>query len=121
MEDKYRFLYRIVCEPKITKDYSEFTSELVTNLATMKLRAIDDSIISNLREIGREKNIDLLIGIDESKVMNMVRIVEAFEIIKNKVLEVDYYGNLNVRKDVELTHKECQLLYEALGGKENED
>ena len=51
-------------------------------MATMRLRAIDDSIIFNLREIGREKNIDVLIGIDESKVMKMVKDLEASEIVK---------------------------------------
>ena len=86
MNEEHKFIYRIVCEPKITNNDKlldgNFVSNLVTNMATMRLRAIDDSIICNLREIGREKNIDLLIAIDESKVMKMVKDLERLEEIK---------------------------------------
>ena len=88
MNEEHKFIYRIVCEPKITNNDKlldgNFVSNLVTNMATMRLRAIDDSIISNLREIGREKNIDLLIGIDESKIMNIVNDLEVLAIIEKK-------------------------------------
>lgn len=98
MNDEHKFIYRIVCEPKITKNDNftdgDFVSKLVTNMATMRLRAIDDSIIFNLREIGREKNIDLLIGIDESKVMKMVKDLEASEIVKNKKVNIGAFDVL---------------------------
>ena len=84
MEETQKFIYRIVCEPKITEDYTDFTSKLVTNLATTRLRAIDDSVISNLRELGKEKNIDFLIAIDESKVLQLVKEHQVLETIKTK-------------------------------------
>jgi len=103
MKDDYKFVYKIVCEPKLQSESKfiddEFITKVVNNLSTIRLQAIDDSIICSLRELGREKNIDLLIAIDESKIMKMVTDLEILEIIKKKRVDIRLLSECKILKE----------------------
>jgi hypothetical protein len=131
MNDDYKFLYKIVCEPKLQSESKfidgQFTTKVFNNLSTVRLRAIDDSIICRLRELGREKNIDLLVAIDESKVLKMVKSLKALEIIKEKKVNIftfykccswhnasNYNDSVGCPVNCELTQEEYDLLKEVL-------
>lgn len=88
MDDKEKFVVRISCEPKITP--TDIGAEIVGKMLTLRVEKVNESVISQLRDLMKEKGINELIAIDESKVLEIVKKAQAFDVIKEK--KVDTYS-----------------------------
>lgn len=80
--DKEKFIVRISCEPKITP--TDIGTKIVDKTLTLRVEKVNESVISQLRDLMKEKGVNELIAIDESKVLEMVKKAQAFNIIKEK-------------------------------------
>ena len=104
MKDEYRFVTAIHIDnqkfPEIKEDnLGSLIAGYVEKMAVKRVKAFDNAIIDNIREIGRENGIDLLAVIDEEKLLNMAlrleKLDEALEIIK-ELFDFDFairYGD----------------------------
>ena len=90
MNEEHKFIYRIVCEPKLDVKEENDIYSITQKITTARLKLIDEGIIGQLREIMREKGITELIAIDESKVLRMLKDLELFEIMRKM-----YMTNIN--------------------------
>ena len=86
MDDKEKFIVRISCDPKITP--TDIGAKFVDKMLTLRAEKVNEIVISQLRDLMKEKGINELIAIDESKVLEMVKNAQALEIIKRTHLNV---------------------------------
>lgn len=83
MNDTDKFIVRISCEPQIKQPFD--TNTFVDKILTTRVEKINESVISQLRELMKEKGITEFIGIDESKVLQLIEEHKALEILKEKL------------------------------------
>lgn len=85
LPEDYKFVYKIKgCEYKF--DFN--TNTIVDKILSTRIKKVNKEVIRQLRNIGKEKNINELILIDESKVLKIIKSLKALEIIKkiNKIV-----------------------------------
>lgn len=82
MDDKEKFVVRISCEPKV-EPIDIGGAKIVDKIFTARVEKVNESIISQLRDLMKEKGINELYAIDESKVLQLIDEHEALKIIKN--------------------------------------
>ena len=125
IDDKEKFVVRISCEPKITP--TDISAEIVDKMLTLRVEKVNEIVISQLRDLMREKGINELIAIDESKALEMVKKAQAFDIVRNKDVNIflfkeccanewkmPYSYNQSFNKRKQLTEEESDLLKEVL-------
>ena len=111
MGENEKFIVRISCEPKI--EPNDIGAKIVDKMLTLRVEKVNESVISQLRELMKEKGINELIAIDESKVLEMVKKSQAFDIISKKGI---FVNGLIKSKDLEeynilcLNHGMTELL-----------
>lgn len=89
MGENEKFIVRISCDPKIEPFGEDFSTKFVDKILTLRVEKVNESVISQLRELMKEKGINELIAIDESKVLEIVKKAQAFDIIKKHILNRD--------------------------------
>lgn len=87
MNEKEKFIVRISCDPKIQP--TDIGAKIVDNVLTLRVEKVNESVISQLRELMKEKGINELFAIDESKVLEIVKKAQAFDIVKKHILNRD--------------------------------
>lgn len=87
MGENEKFIVRISCDPKI--EPNDIGAKIVDKMLTLRVEKVNESVISQLRELMKEKGINELIAIDESKVLEMVKKSQAVDIIKKHILNRD--------------------------------
>lgn len=124
MNDNDKFIVKISCEPKI--EPTDIGAKIVDKMLTLRVEKVNESVISQLRDLMKEKGINELYAIDESKVLEIVKKAQAFEIIKEKGIYwgIDYqpYEERNdyrawdneLYESVKLSKEEYDLLKEVL-------
>lgn len=121
MNESQKFIIRICCEPQIKLvDDNEITS-FISKITIMRAKKIDEGVIGQLRDLMREKGINELYVIDESKFLEMVKKSQAFDIIKEKRVVIDDFITCNELwiynqfkpKWKQLTQEEYDLLKEV--------
>lgn len=120
MDDKEKFIVRISCEPKITP--TDIGAKIVDKMLTLRVEKVNESIISQLRDLMKEKGVNELIAIDESKVLEIVKKAQAFDVIIAKCVHPLTFAMSSNCKDYnkivcdskKLTDEEYDLLKEAL-------
>ena len=88
MGEKEKFIVRISCNPKIEPFGEDFSTKFVDKILTLRVEKVNESVISQLRELMKEKGINELFAIDESKVIEIVKKAQAFDIIKRNPMLV---------------------------------
>ena len=127
MDDKEKFIVRISCEPKITP--TDIGAKFVDKMLTLRVEKVNESVISQLRELMKEKGINELIAIDESKVLEMVKKAQALDIFKEHELADTLFSYLKVDKTpdnwnwglpkkMQVNQEKWDLLREVIYGKE---
>jgi len=109
MKEEDKFVFTISCNPRFETTPKDDITSITEKICTMRIKQIDEGIIGQLREIGRENGVNTLIAIDESKVLNFIKKVEAFEIIKSKDVTI---GAIKA-----LTFKEYNMYAKQVGTK----
>ena len=71
MNEEEKFVVRISCEPKITP--TDISAEIVDKMLTLRAEKVNEIVISQLRDLMKEKGVNELIAIDESKVLEIVK------------------------------------------------
>ena len=84
MGEKEKFIVRISCDPKIEPFGEDFSTKFVDKILTLRVEKVNESVISQLRDLMKEKGVNELYAIDESKVLEIVKKAQAFDIIKEK-------------------------------------
>jgi len=85
LPEDYKFVYKIKgCEHKVDFD----TNTIVDKILSTRTKKVGEEVIRQLKNIGEEKGINELILIDESKVLNLIKAVRVFEIIKEKNVDI---------------------------------
>lgn len=92
-KDCKRFVFRISCDPEINQTESNCIS-FVDKVVSTKAEKIEESIISQLKDIMKEKGITELYAIDISKVMQLVNEHKALNIIAKTHLNVGAFMTL---------------------------
>ena len=119
LPEDYKFVYKVKgCEHKVDFD----TNAIVDKMLSTRTKKVNEEIIRHLRNIGNEKGINELILIDESKVLKIIKSLQAFEIIKKKNVNIeilklskDYFEyDAGTYKSIPLTQEEYDLLKEVL-------
>lgn len=111
MGENEKFIVRISCDPKI--EPNDIGAKLVDKTLTLRVEKVNESVISQLRDLMKEKGVNELYAIDESKVLEMVKKAQAFDIISQKGILVN---GLIKSKDLEeynilcLNHGMTELL-----------
>ena len=93
MGEKEKFIVRISCDPKIEPFGEDFSTKFVDKILTLRVEKVNESVISQLRDLMKEKGINELYAIDESKVLEIVKKAQAFDIIKEKKVNVENFIN----------------------------
>lgn len=116
MNEKEKFIVRISCDPKI--ETNDIGAKLVDKTLTLRAEKVNESVISQLRDLMKEKGINELFAIDESKVLEIVKKAQVFDIIKSKnvdthslrhlTLEEYNYGVMLGKKNIPIY--ECEIL-----------
>ena len=113
MGEKEKFIVRISCDPKIEPLGEDFSTKFVDKILTLRVEKVNESVISQLRDLMKEKGVNELYAIDESKVLEIVKKAQAFDIISKKGVLVN---GLIKSKDLEeynilcLNHGMTELL-----------
>lgn len=120
----YKFVYEIKgCQHKVDFD----TNTIVDKILSTRTKKVDEEVIKQLRNFGKEKGINELILIDESKVLKIIKSLKALEIIKEKKVNIftfykccswhnasNYNDSVGCPVNCELTQEEYDLLKEVL-------
>jgi len=119
LED-YKFVYKVKgFEHKVNFD----TNAIVDKMLSTTTKKVNEEIIKQLRNIGEEKGINELILIDESKVLKIIKSLQALEIVKKKLVNLfhvaytdtkEAYNDLVSEHYRELTQEEYDFLKEEL-------
>ena len=100
LPEDYKFVYKIKgCENKFDFDINTIVEKILSTRA----KKVDEEIIKQLKNIGEEKGINELILIDESKVLKMIKSLKALEIIKEHLLDIDWFLQF-VKQDISYQH-----------------
>ena len=124
MKQEDKFVFTISCNPEFSS-LEKDTVNFIDRITILRIKQIDSGIINQLREIGKERGINTLIAIDETKVIKMAKKAEALEIIKNKPFNTiwfTYYKDYEeycldaeyADESKRLTEEEWNFLKEAL-------
>lgn len=89
MGEKEKFIVRISCDPKIEPFGEDFSTKFVDKILTLRVEKVNESVISQLRDLMKEKGVNELYAIDESKVLEIVKKAQAFDIISKKGIFVN--------------------------------
>lgn len=89
MGEKEKFIVRISCDPKIEPFGEDFSTKFVDKILTLRVEKVNESVISQLRDLMKEKGVNELYAIDESKVLEIVKKAQAFDIISKKGILVN--------------------------------
>lgn len=113
MEDRNKFAYVLKCNPipdiKPNDDGTGYT--LPQRIASIRLNNVNDAVLNQLREVGKDKGIEDLIVIDEYKVADMVRRAKAYDLIALKQVDMwlvnhcDYRNYIRIRKNANIDTK----------------
>lgn len=95
LPEDYKFVYKIKgCENKFDIVTNNFDiNPIVEKILSTRAKKVDEEIIKQLKNIGKEYGINELILIDESKVLKMIKSLKVLEIIKET-------GMLSVFQDI---------------------
>lgn len=121
LPEDYKFVYKIEgCDCKADFDMNT----IVDKILCARTKEVNQEIIRQLRNIGKEKGINELIFIDESKVLKFIKSVEALEIIKKRKVDVgwfkrtkdshEYNMEMGINSCQALSQEEYDLLEEVL-------
>ena len=112
MEDRNKFAYVLKCNPiPDVKPSDDNTTTLTQRIASIHLKNINDAVLNNLRQVGKEKGITDLIVIDEYKVADMVKRAKAYDLIALKQVDMwlvnhcDYRNYIRIRKQANIDTK----------------
>lgn len=114
MDDKEKFIVRISCEPKITP--TDIGAEIVDKMLTLRVEKVNEIVISQLRDLMKEKGVNELIAIDESKVLEMVKKAQALDVLKedfNLFFNANHW-KIDLRKYKQMYKEKFDLLKEVL-------
>lgn len=113
MEDRNKFAYVLKCNPipeiKPNDDGTGYT--LPQRIASIRLNNVNDAVLNQLREVGKDKGIEDLIVIDEYKVADMVKRAKAYDLISMKQVDMwlvnhcDYKNYVRIRKNANIDTK----------------
>ena len=90
MGEKEKFIVRISCDPKI-EPLEDSGTKIVDKMLTLRVEKVNESVISQLRDLMKEKGINELYVIDESKVLEFVP-----EFHEHNLLFVDYSISIGI-------------------------
>ena len=82
LDEKYKFVYRISCEPRMSGKNNCTT--IAQKIIGTRIKMFNNMTIDLLKQIAEEKGYSDLLIVDEEKVANMIKAVKVLELIKNK-------------------------------------
>lgn len=112
MEDRNKFAYVLKCNPVVElKPTNEDHFTIPQRIASIHLQNVNDAVLNELRQVGKDKGINDLIVIDEYKVMDMVKRAKAYDLIAMKQVDMwlvnhcDYENYIRIRKSAKIDTK----------------
>lgn len=90
MVEENKFIYSISFDPltKLEMKPNDYLFTIKDEIITCREKTINEHILAQLRDIGRNRGCSTLIVIDETKLMDLVHKAEIFDIL-NKKLDFD--------------------------------
>ena len=115
--------FKISCEPQI-KPLNDNTINIADKIVCGRVKSTNELIVEQIHSIMEDNNITEFYGIDENKVLQLIKEHQALEIIKEKRVWVDALIEMSLKEYnhyckyvwnmPELTQNEYDLLKEVL-------
>lgn len=86
MVEENKFIFSISFDPltKLEMKQNDYLFTIKDEIITCREQTINEAILAQLREIGKNRGCSTLIAIDETKLMDLVRKAEIFDILNEK-------------------------------------
>ena len=87
MLEENKFIFSISFDPltKLEMKPNDYLFTIKDEIVTCREKTINEAILAQLREIGRNRGCSTLIAIDEMKLMDLVHKAEIFDILNEKL------------------------------------